>query len=121
MIFHDVVQVQFWTVTGTGAGFWTTVAGEVPCDLVPLNTDTANTGTTVVTRYRLLIDAAGLIDAGYGVHGGKQDTLIYRGTLTLLVDGTLEVHRVNGRLHHYEAVVKAFGVTKTDAGSPTGW
>lgn len=122
MIYRDSVTVQFFTSTGTGgAGFWTSRAEEVPCELVPLNTDPANTGATVTTRYRLLLDAAGLVDSGYGLHGGQQDRLLYRGSLVLAVDGALEVHRVGGRLHHYEAVVKAFGVGTVAAGTPGGW
>ncbi len=122
MIFHDSVTVQYFTSTGTGgAGQWTSRSEEVPCELVPINAEDFDNDSPVVTRYRLLLDAAGLIDAGYGTHGGQQDRLLYRGSVVLTVDGTLEVHRVAGRLHHYEAVVKAFGVASLGTGTAAGW
>lgn len=78
----------------------------LPADIVPLDSTSIQDGQPLRTRYRL-VSRVDLLALVAGVPGKPTVSFIYK-TKTLRLDTALEVHRVAGRFHHVEAVIRDF-------------
>jgi hypothetical protein len=103
MIFHDTITLMVRTRTGTddyGAPIYTTTSTDYRAEVRPLGSaENVDGRDQVTTRYRVFLPAslAGTVNSTSAITwtGG-----------TYQVDGDVERHKVGGRLHHLEAVVK---------------
>lgn len=103
MIFHDRVRVLRRVLVGYDAhGNPRYQDQEHPyrAEVRPLSTKDSSdpASSTVITRFRVFLpaSASGLVGT---------DALTWRGA-SYEIEGTVEPHTINGRLHHYEVLVK---------------
>ena len=121
MILHDVCTVTYTEKldkTDTTPKRSVVVEG-VPCELTPLDSTVGAESGLIATRYTYFT-TADLISradaqiaewkATYTNSRGATMVITYRGK-TLSPEAGFEVHRVLGRFHHIEAIVKDFGFT----------
>lgn len=108
MIYRDTVHVTYRAATGDtdahGNQITAAVDADVPAIVWPLDTDlTVDTNQSrVSTRYRMAL--APTVDLPTNV--GTTVTLSWGDYPQMYVDGAIEHHRINGRLHHYELTSK---------------
>ena len=116
MLLHDTCTVEFTEVIGDfepGPARTYTVPGGVPCELTPLDSTAASASGPLQTRYTFFtnVDLVALADAQTAEWGGYDPptmTITYHGK-TLQPEAGFEIHRVLGRFHHIEAIVKDYG------------
>lgn len=114
MIFYDRVGVICRTKVGTDP-VTETFNGTVPAIVMPMSSaDVLVAGGSITnTRYQLILkpfvyeiplNAASQVPS---IAGANQILFSYGGHPSLLLEGEVERHLFRGRLHHYEAIVKA--------------
>lgn len=121
MILHDVCTIKFTekldNLDSTTPRVMT--VGAAQCEINPLESNPASDGGPVVTRYLWIttLDLITAIDAQvaawkatYSGSRGLRLEITYSGK-TLSPEAGFEVHKVLGRFHHIEAVVRDFGFT----------
>jgi hypothetical protein len=108
MILHDRCDVVIEALDSEGVGTVIATQENVPCNLSPINSQPAGDSGPITTRYLFIMtfDAAAFRDAQAA--GSKRISIDYRGK-RLQLDGGFERHRVNGQIHHTEAIVLDFG------------
>lgn len=120
MILHDVVTLTFRETVDklSGATPRTQVFGLIPAEVNPIETEPASDSGPIVIRYRFVtnVDLSALIDAqdavwtGSNSHTGTTIVLTYDGK-TITPEAGYERHKILGRFHHIEAIMKDFGAT----------
>lgn len=121
MILHDSCSIKFTEILDSLDSNTPRVVdlGTVQCEINPLDTEPASDSGPIVTRYLFLTtyDLITAIDAqkaawkaSYAGSKGLKLTITYGGK-TLSPEAGLEVHKVLGRFHHIEAVIRDFGFT----------
>lgn len=120
MILHDVCSIKFTEKLDSLDNTTPRVVsfGQAPCEINPLKSEL--TGGELVVTYYLWVttfDMLTAIDAqvadwkaSYAGSKGLALTITYRGK-SLTPEAGFEVHRVLGRFHHIEAVIRDFGFT----------
>lgn len=123
MILHDTVTLQ-WNEKKDNLDSGTprvVVVGPIPCEINPIETEPPTDSSPVKIRYRFVtnIDLVALADAQLAywkanpagfTPKGISITLTYDGK-TLSAEAGFERHKILGRFHHIEAVMKDFGFT----------
>lgn len=123
MLLHDTAILK-WTEkkdqldSGTVR---TVTVGEIPCEVTPIDSEPASDSGTIKIRYRFFttVDLVALADAQLAYWKANPGTFTPKGiTMTLTYDGktispeaSFERHKVLGRFHHIEAIMKDFGFT----------
>ncbi|TXI63087.1 hypothetical protein [Mycolicibacterium mageritense] len=115
MIFYDRVGIVCKTKETSASAVTETFNGTVPAIVVPVpSVDVLTAGGSVTqTRYQFIIKPfAYLIPLNASstvpsTAGANQILFTYGGHPSLLLEGKVERHLFRGRLHHYEAIVKA--------------
>lgn len=124
MILHDVCTVTWTEVLdklSPGGTPRVVVAGQIPCEINPIETEPPTDSSLIKIRYRFVtnIDLTLLADAqeaewranpgGRNISGIRL-TLTYDGK-TISPEAGFERHKILGRFHHIESVMKDFGFT----------
>lgn len=125
MLLHDTATLT-WVETKTqlsSGAVRTLVYGVIPVELSPIDTAPATPSGPITIRYRLItpLDLTAMADAqnaywaatpnpSGAVHLGIKMTLTYDGK-TVTPDASFERHKIMGKFHHTEAVMKDFGFT----------
>lgn len=121
MIYHDRVELVTYNADGSNVRSISGYEPVLPCELVPLDSTVGTDVAPIATRYRLVMpfDIGELVRDHLG--GGRFQDLRFRGN-TLVLEAGVEAHRMMGRFHHSEAIVKDFGIlaSRTALG-PTAW
>lgn len=125
MILHDSVTLTWIEKIDTLSGGTArqVVVGQIPAEINPIETEPASDSGPIVIRYRFVtnIDLVALADAqaaewastpnpSGASHRGIKIQLTYDGK-TLSAEAGFERHKILGRFHHIEAVMKDFGFT----------
>jgi hypothetical protein len=107
VILHDVCELKFIRVDQFGDPIVGATFSNVPVEFTPLVSNTVDPGA-VVTKYTayMAVDPSALA-AGLSFTPTKVEVW-YRGKL-LQLDAGFERHRMLGRFHHVEFVVRDFG------------
>jgi hypothetical protein len=107
MILHDVCDLKFIRLDGVGDPVETETIPDVPVEFTPLVSNSVDPGA-VVTKYTayMSVDPSELA-AGLSFTPSKVEVW-YNGQL-LQLDAGFERHRMLGRFHHVEFVVRDFG------------
>lgn len=126
MILHDTATLKWTEVLdklSPGGSPRTTVAGPIPCEINPIEAEQVIMGAgatgLVNIRYRFVttIDLQAAAEAALAAFranpegrdiDGVRIGLEYDGK-TLAVEGGFERHKILGRFHHIEAIMKDFG------------
>lgn len=116
MILHDVCTVQIIEKLDQydPNDPRETVPQSIPCEINPIETEPANASGPVVTRYRLVttVDLIALVDAQLAEwEVDFVDLVLTYDGKTLQPEAGFERHKILGRFHHIEAVMKDFGFT----------
>lgn len=124
MILHDQVSVT-WTETlgsiNPGGTPRVVEAGPIPAEINPIETEPASDTGDIVIRYRFVTNVDLTMEADVQLAAWKADpggrningirlTLTYDGK-TLTPEAGFERHKILGRFHHIESVMKDFGFT----------
>lgn len=121
MILHDRVSVKFIErLDSLDSGTPRVVdLGFLPCEINPIETEPPTDSSPVKIRYRFVtnVDIIGMIDqqivdwkASRPGSRGARLVLTYDGK-TLSPEAGFEKHKILGRFHHIESVMKDFGFT----------
>lgn len=106
MIYHDRLTLKILGENMFGELEELGEVENVPCEMWPIGSAIADRGETVSTKYRVAM--------AYDTHAipaawpGADTIEAYLGPSRLQVDGSFERHKVGGRFHHTEFVVKDF-------------